>query len=653
MVSFINKSLTGKLMVLVLGVSLIPVAIVGYLSYSSGKTTIKNQFLDSLTTIVKSREAAIVFYLKSKTGRVLDFSSDGFICDTLEKINQGGPDVAKLSEELNGHLLENKKSLDPEIYGTNILDLTGKIIASSEKGTLGDDKSNDVYFLEGKKGVYVKDIYRSSPDGKDLIAFSTPLISRATKKIIGVIVNRYDLSGLNRITTDREGMGETGEIYIVNKDRYIITESRFIKDAILKQKVDTVAVKLFQEHRKDMAGIYPDYRGIPIVGASAGGILDKEFGLGWTVLAEVDVAEAFLPVKVLALRVIWIGLFVGLAVSAIAYFASRAIVKPIRRISEQIVKVGAGDLTVQVPYDTRRDEIGSLSKTLGSVVKNLREITRGVIEGVNILSSSAGEILTVTTQAVASTAEMATSVSETTATVEEVKQTAQVSVQKAKYVSESAQKTVQISQNGKKSVDELINGMTRIKERMVSIIESIQGLNEQREIISEIIETVDGLAEQTNLLSVNAAIEAAKAGEEGKGFTVVAQEIRHLAEQSKQATAQIRTILNNVQKSTSAAVMATEQGNRVVDEGVMQSIQAGDSIKMLAEGILESAQAASQIMASSQQQVTGMDQVASAMDNIKLASSQNVTGTKQAETAVQSLNELGQKLKLMVERYKV
>lgn len=653
MVSLIKRSLTGKLIVLVLGVSLVPIAIVGYLSYSSGKATIKSQFLDSLTTIVKSRETAIAFYLKSKTGRISDFGSDGFICDTLEKINQGAPDAVKLAEELNRHLMENKKSLDPEIYGTHILDLTGKVVASSEKEVIGNDKSNDVYFLEGKKGMYVKDIYRYSSEGKDLIAFSTPLISRVTKKVIGVIVNRYDLTGLNKITTDREGMGETGEVYVVNKGRYMVTESRFIKESILKQKVDTVPVRLFQEHGKDMAGIYPDYRGIPIVGASAGGILEKEFGLGWTVLAEIDVAEAFAPVKVLAFRIIWIGIFVALVVAVIAYFASKEIVKPIRRISEQVVKIGAGDLTVQVPYDTRKDEIGSLSKTLGSVVKNLREITKGVIDGVNVLSSSVSEILTVTTQVVASTAEMATSVSETTATVEEVKQTTQVSVQKAKYVSESAQKTVQISQNGKKSVDELINGMSRIKERMVSIIESIQRLNEQREIISEIIETVDGLAEQTNLLSVNAAIEAAKAGEEGKGFTVVAQEIRYLAEQSKQATAQIRSILNNVQKSTSAAVMATEQGNRVVDEGVRQSTQAGESIKMLTDGITESAQAAAQIVASSQQQVTGMDQVALAMDNIKLASSQNVAGTKQTETAIQSLNELGQKLKHMVERYKV
>jgi methyl-accepting chemotaxis protein len=277
-----------------------------------------------------------------------------------------------------------------------------------------------------------------------------------------------------------------------------------------------------------------------------------------------------------------------------------------------------------------------------------RAITRQLRESVALLASSAAEILATTTQVAAGAAETATAVSETTATVEEVKQTAQVSSQKAKYVSESAQKVAQVSHAGRKSVEDATQGMQRIQEQMESIAGSIVRLSEQGQAIGEIIASVNDLAEQSNLLAVNAAIEAARAGEQGKGFAVVAQEVKSLAEQSKQATGQVRTILGDIQKATSAAVLATEQGAKAVEAGVKQSAQAGESIRLLAEGIAEAAQAATQIAASSQQQMAGMDQVALAMDNIKQASVQNVAGTKQAETAARSLNELGQRLGALV-----
>ena len=279
-----------------------------------------------------------------------------------------------------------------------------------------------------------------------------------------------------------------------------------------------------------------------------------------------------------------------------------------------------------------------------------RTITRQLRESIGQLASSSSEILATTTQVASSAAETAAALSETTATVEEVKQTAQVATQKAKHVSESAQKVAQVSQSGRKSVEDSIQGMHHIQEQMASIAGSIVRLSEQSQAIGEIIATVNDLTEQSNLLAVNAAIEAARAGEQGKGFAVVAQEVKSLAEQSRQATAQVRTILGDVQKATSAAVMATEQGSKAVEAGVKQSSEVRESIRLLTDSIGEAAQAATQIAASSQQQMVGMDQVALAMENIKQASVQNVAGTRQAETAAHNLHELGQKLGSMIGR---
>lgn len=277
-----------------------------------------------------------------------------------------------------------------------------------------------------------------------------------------------------------------------------------------------------------------------------------------------------------------------------------------------------------------------------------RVITRELRENISQLSSSSAEILATTTQVASSAAETAAAVSETTATVEEVKQTAQHASQKAKHVSDSAQKASNVSQAGRKSVEEALHVMHRIREQMGSIAESIVQLSEQSHAIGQIIATVNDLAEQSNLLAVNAAIEAARAGEQGKSFGVVAHEIRSLAEQSKQATSQVRTILGDIQKATNVAVLATEQGNKAVEAGVKQSAETDEAIRLLSASINEASQAATQIAASSHQQMVGMDQVVVAMNNIKEASEQNVAGTRQAEKAAQALHDMGIRLRALV-----
>jgi PAS domain S-box-containing protein len=283
--------------------------------------------------------------------------------------------------------------------------------------------------------------------------------------------------------------------------------------------------------------------------------------------------------------------------------------------------------------------------------EGLRAVNREVQEAANVLVSSVSEILTLTTQLASVSTETAASVNETTSTVEEVKQTVQLSSERSRSVSESAQQAATVAQQGSDAVARTVEGINHIRTLMESVGESIIRLSEQTQAIGEIITAVSDLAQQSNLLAVNAAIEAAKAGEHGKGFGVVAQEIKSLADQSKQATEQVRDILGDIQKATSASVMASEQVSKAVDGGVMQATESGESIRKLADSIAESAQAASQIAASSQQQFVGMDQIAMAMENIKEASEQNVSATKQAEQAAKNLHVLGQKLQETVGKY--
>lgn len=371
---------------------------------------------------------------------------------------------------------------------------------------------------------------------------------------------------------------------------------------------------------------------------------------------------------------------------------TRNIAGPLKKITAMAEQIAEGDLNIHLPEQSREDEVGILTRTFGrmaaalqkmagaaaqiaagdlrvrvdpqsekdvlgnafaSMTDNLRKLTSQISEGINVLGASASQISTSTSQFAATATETASAVTQTTTTVEEVRQTAHLASQKAKTVSETAQRVVEVSQNGKSATDETLEGMTRIRTQMESIAESMVRLSEQSQAIGQIVNTVEDIAAQSNLLAVNASIEAAKAGEHGRGFTVVAQEVRSLAEQSKQATAQVRGILNDIQKATSSAVMATEQGGKVVEYGVKQSSQAGQSIQALATSIAEAAQAAAQIAASSQQQLVGVDQVASAMESIRQASQQNVESAHQLEKSARDLKELGTGLRNLMAQYKL
>ncbi|NJP07634.1 MAG: HAMP domain-containing protein [Chloroflexaceae bacterium] len=329
----------------------------------------------------------------------------------------------------------------------------------------------------------------------------------------------------------------------------------------------------------------------------------------------------------------------------------------VRTYSQFANDVARGNLTARLSLNGRvsndADELVSLGSDLNLMVDSLHRMTLQVQQASTNIAAASAEILAATTQQASSTTEQSSAITQTSTTLEEVKSIAQHVAQQANQVSRDSQEALKIAHEGTQAVEHTVISMGQIRERVESIAQTILSLSEQTQAISAITTTVSELADQSNLLALNAAIEAARAGEQGRSFAVVAQNVRDLAERSKAATVEVRSILEDIQRATNAAVMVTEEGSKRVDQGVQLANQAGEVIHRITTEVQNESQTNLQMAAAAHQQQAGMEQIGQAMTAIQQATTQTVASTRQAERAAQDLHTLAQSLQKTIASYQL
>jgi methyl-accepting chemotaxis protein len=319
-------------------------------------------------------------------------------------------------------------------------------------------------------------------------------------------------------------------------------------------------------------------------------------------------------------------------------------------------QIGRGTLTARLARESERfgdEEVKRLGHQLDEMAVSLHDISRQTSKATEEISRASASLLATSAQQSSGAAEQAAAVAEITTTIEEVRQTAEQAAERAQAVIGTTEQAQRSYDAGQKSVESTIDGMTILRERVESIAKSILELSDRTQKIGEIVATVSELAEQSNLLAINAAIEAAKAGEQGRGFAVVASEVRNLAEQSKQATRQVRSIIGEIQRATNSSVLVTEEGTKQAEVGLAIAKETGDTLATLAKIISESVQSARQIAALSRQQAIGIDQVSASMRNIQLASKDTAEGTRNTEAASRELRALADRMRELVSRFSI
>jgi methyl-accepting chemotaxis protein len=335
----------------------------------------------------------------------------------------------------------------------------------------------------------------------------------------------------------------------------------------------------------------------------------------------------------------------------------RKLKEVISQYAEHMAIVAQGSLTGRIDLtdlgEASEDPLVLLGIQLNETTASLQRMILQTKQSAQNLNEAAVEILADAAQRASGSAEQSAAVAQITTTVDQVRAVVRQSGESAEQVKSVSSHTLDASKEGRLAVKNTIESMERIKEQVGGIAENILLLSTQMNQIGEIIHSVDELASQSNLLALNAAVEAARAGEQGKGFSVVALEVRSLAEQSKKATAQITQILEKIQQAANRTVFATEEGIKSVDEGVILAAQARQSIELLSSVIDGSTQMANLIVVGSQQQLSGIEQIAVAIHNVHQVTQQSLESTRQAEKSAQRLADLANDMAHTVAQYEL
>src|SRR3990170_6437549 len=350
--------------------TLIPILTTFILVYRQNRVYLTNRTLDTLTIIAEAYEGQVYQFLEMAKRRTQDFSSDGFIRTQLQKVIRGN--LSTISK-LNKHLVRNKLVLDKTINTINILSLEGRVVASTNNAEIGRDLSRETIFLEGKETVTMVEKCFGHCELTE-IAISAPILNKDTGRLIGVIVNYIPIAELDNIVTGKyshdlgavswaKGKGDwkTLEIYLVNRDKRMITKSIFVKDAVGKQVVDTLPINEGLTSNKGITGFYREYRGVEVAAASM-----YIPSMEWVLLVEIDKDEVLAPVKYILINT-FITAAVVIAIIILLYIAFvKRIVKPLHIVSDAAKDIARDNIGIVVPVQTD-DEIGMLCESFNSM----------------------------------------------------------------------------------------------------------------------------------------------------------------------------------------------------------------------------------------------------------------------------------------------
>jgi len=322
--------------------------------------------------------------------------------------------------------------------------------------------------------------------------------------------------------------------------------------------------------------------------------------------------------------------------------AQEALQKSVTEFLTVVSQIARGDLTLRgrVTNDALGNVVDSVNYMLDNFCKVLERVRKGAVD----VQSNANEILIASEEMSTGAVQQDQEITNTSSAVEELTVSMKQVSNNAEASAEAARRALDAAEQGNRSVRDTLEGMQRIRSSVQATAKRIKALGDRSLEISDIVNVINDITEQTNLLALNAAIEAARAGEAGRGFAVVADEVRKLAEHSRNATKDIAALIKAIQAETNDAVVVMEEGTKEVEIGARLADQAGKALDAISTVVRQSAELVQEISLASKQQVRGTEGVANAMQIISNITRQTSQGTRGTVATVSQLVKLSDQL---------